>query len=212
MINTLLGFAEFGGSIDVARLLVRIALDLLFTIVVVRLVYFRLYRRRDMVFTHYLLNVVTFALCFLLSNVRLEVGLGFGLFAVFQMFRYRTTAVEIRDLTYLFVVMGLGLLNSMATERISLVDLLIMNSLIVGAVVVTETRGREESRPVVYDRLDLLGPGTEAEVLKDLRARTKLPVARYDLVRLDLLRDTAEITIHYPPAKRRATPPAVDTP
>ena len=212
MINTLLGFAEFGGSIDVARLLVRIALDLLFTIVVVRLVYFRLYRRRDMVFTHYLLNIVTFALCFLLSNVRLEVGLGFGLFAVFQMFRYRTTAVEIRDLTYLFVVMGLGLLNSMATERISLVDLLIMNSLIVGAVVVTETRGREESRPVVYDRLDLLGPGTEAEVLKDLRARTKLPVARYDLVRLDLLRDTAEITIHYPPAKRRATPPAVDTP
>ena len=205
MINTLLGFAEFGGSIDVARLLVRIALDLLFTIVVVRFVYFRLYRRRDMVFTHYLLNIVTFALCFLLSNVRLEVGLGFGLFAVFQMFRYRTTAVEIRDLTYLFVVMGLGLLNSMATERISLVDLLIMNSLIVGAVVVTETRGREESRPVVYDRLDLLGLGNEAEVLKDLRARTKLPVARYDLVRLDLMRDTAEITIHYPPAKRRAT-------
>jgi hypothetical protein len=108
--------------------------------------------------------------------------------------------------------MGLGLLNSMATERISLVDLLIMNSLIVGAVVVTETRGREESRPVVYDRLDLLGPGNEAEVLKDLRARTKLPVARYDLVRLDLMRDTAEITIHYPPAKRRATPPAADTP
>lgn len=212
MINTLLGFAEFGGSIDVARLLVRIALDLLFTVVVVRFVYFRLYRRRDMVFTHYLLNIVTFALCFLLSNVRLEVGLGFGLFAVFQMFRYRTTAVEIRDLTYLFVVMGLGLLNSMATERISLVDLLIMNSLIVGAVIVTETRGREESRPVVYDRLDLLGLGNEAEVLKDLRARTNLPVARYDLVRLDLMRDTAEITIHYPPAKRRATPPAADTP
>jgi hypothetical protein len=208
MINTLLGFADFGGPIELARLLVRVAMDLVFTIIVVRFVYFRLYRRRDLAFTHYLLNIVTFTLCFLLSNVRLEVGLGFGLFAVFQMFRYRTTPVEIRDLTYLFVVMGIGLLNSMATERISLVDLLIMNSLIAGAVVITETRGREESRRVVYDRLDLLGPGTEAEVIKDLRARTRLPIARYDLVSLDLMRDTAEITIHYPPTKRSALNPA----
>jgi hypothetical protein len=212
MISTLLGFAEFGGPIELARLLFRILLDLVFTIIVVRFVYSRLYRRRDLAFTHYLLNIVTFTLCFLLSNVRLELGLGFGIFAVFQMFRYRTTPVEIRDLTYLFVVMGLGLLNSMATERISLVDLLIMNSLIVGAVIVTETRKREESRRVLYDRLDLLGPGTEADVLADLRARTRLPITRYDLVSLDLMRDTAEITIHYPPAKRRTTLNPADAP
>jgi hypothetical protein len=208
MLSTLFGFAPFEGPIELGRLLVRLALDLAFTVVVVRFVYFRLYRRRDLAFTHYLLNIVTFTLCFLLSNVRLELGLGFGLFAVFQMFRYRTTAVEIRDLTYLFVVMGLGLLNAMATERVSLIDLLIMNSLIVGAVILSETLGREESRRLVYDRLDLLGPGTEAEVLTDLRARTRLPITRYDLVSLDLMRDTAEITVHYPPAKRRATIPA----
>ena len=203
MISTLLGFAEFGGPIELARLLVRILLDLFFTVIVVRFVYFRLYHRRDFLFTHYLLNIVTFALCFLLSNVRLELGLGFGLFAVFRMFRYRTTPLEIRDLTYLFVVIGLGVLNSMATERVSLVELLIMNSLIVGAIVLLETTGREESRQVVYDRLDLLGPATVAEVIADLRARTRLPITRYDLGSLDLMRDTAEITVYYPAAKRR---------
>ena len=212
MLSTLLGFAPFGGTIELARLLVRIALDLGFTVIVVRFVYFRLYRRRELAFTHYLLNIVTFTLCFLLSNVRLELGLGFGLFAVFQMFRYRTTAVDVRDLPSLFVVMGLGLLNSMATERISLVDLLIMNSLIVGAVILTETRGREESRRLLYDRLDLLGPGNESEMLTDLRTRTRLPITRYDLVSLDLMRDTAEITIHYPHAKRRTALNPADVP
>lgn len=147
MLSTLLGFANFGGPIDLARLLFHVVLDLIFTVIVVRFVYFRLYHRRDFLFTHYLLNIVTFVLCFLLSNVRLELGLGFGLFATFRMFRYRTAPLEIRDLTYLFVVIGLGVLNSLANERISLVELLIMNVLVVGAVVVLESRdGRSRAR------------------------------------------------------------------
>ena len=148
-----------------------------------------------------MLNLVTFALGFLFSRVPLDVGFALGLFAVFGILRYRTEGIQVRNLTYLFVVIGLALLNALSNQRISLVELLIVNAVIVGAVCLLETvslSGREESRRVVYDRLDLLGPDHEAALLADLRARTHLPVTRYEIGDVDLLRDTAEVDVYYP--------------
>ena len=104
--------------------------------------------------------------------------------------------------------MGIGLLNALADENISLVELLVTNGLIVGAVCLLEARpfsGREESHLIVYDRIDLIGPGSAAELLKDLRTRTGLPIARYEIGTVDLLRDTAEITVYYPASGRRSS-------
>jgi len=189
---------------DVTSLLARAVLDLLFTTIVVRAVYFRLYHHRDYIFTYFLVNVVTFSLGFLLNRVPIGLGFALGLFAVFGILRYRTEAIEVRNLTYLFVVIGLGLLNALANERISLVELLIVNGLIVAMVCLLEAApfsGREESHRVVYDRIDLLEPGSAAELLKDLRARTRLPVARYEIGNVDLLRDTVDVTIYCPPIR-----------
>ncbi len=183
-------------------LLARLGLDILFTTVVVRLVYYRLYKSRDYVFTYFLINLVTFTLAHLLSNVPIELGFALGLFAVFGILRYRTEAIKVRDLTYLFVVIGIALLHALADEGISLAELLIANAAIVGMVGLLEAApfsGREESRVVTYDRLDLLSPGSTAALLEDLRTRTHLPVERCEIGNVDLLRDSAEITIHYRP-------------
>ena len=193
---------------DVTILLSRAVLNVLFTTIVVRAVYFRLYRHRDYIFTFFLVNVVTFSLAFLLSRVPIGLGFALGLFAVFGILRYRTEAIQVRNLTYLFVVIGIGLLNALADENISLVELLVTNGLIVGAVCLLEARpfsGREESHLIVYDRIDLIGPGSAAELLKDLRTRTGLPIARYEIGNVDLLRDTAEITVYYPAFGRRSS-------
>lgn len=203
----------FGASLlpttaDVTILLSRAVLNVLFTTIVVRAVYFRLYRHRDYIFTFFLVNVVTFSLAFLLSRVPIGLGFALGLFAVFGILRYRTEAIQVRNLTYLFVVIGIGLLNALADENISLVELLVINGLIVGAVCLLEARpfsGREESHLIVYDRIDLIGPGSAAELLKDLRTRTGLPIARYEIGTVDLLRDTAEITVYYPAFGRRSS-------
>ena len=203
----------FGASLlpttaDVTILLSRAVLNVLFTTIVVRAVYFRLYRHRDYIFTFFLVNVVTFSLAFLLSRVPIGLGFALGLFAVFGILRYRTEAIQVRNLTYLFVVIGIGLLNALADENISLVELLGTNGLIVGAVCLLEARpfsGREESHLIVYDRIDLIGPGSAAELLKDLRTRTGLPIARYEIGNVDLLRDTAEITVYYPAFGRRSS-------
>jgi hypothetical protein len=199
MNNTLGALTEWAGA-GAVILLARFALNLFFTTIVVRLVYYRLYRGRDYVFTYFLINLVTFSLVYLLNNVPIQMGSALGLFAVFGILRYRTEGIGVRNLTYLFVVIGIALLNALANGGMSLAELLIANAAIVGPVGILEAApfsSREESRVVRYDRLDLLGPTTAAELLEDLRKRTHLPVERFDIGDVDLLRDSAVITIHY---------------
>ena len=201
----MLGALAVSLSGSAIMLLARLALNLLITAIVVRLVYYRLYRNRDYVFTYFLINLVTFSLAYLLSKVPIELGFALGLFAVFGILRYRTEAIRVRNLTYLFVVIGIALLNALANGGITLAELLIANAVIVGTVGVLEAApfsGREESRLVNYDRLDLLSPAAAAELLEDLRKRTHLPVERFEIGDVDLLRDSALITIHY-----RSQPP-----
>lgn len=198
--NDLFGALMQSLSGDAFLLLGRLALNLLFTGLVVRAVYYRLYRNRDYVFTYLLINLVTFSLAYLLSNVPIELGFALGLFAVFGILRYRTEAIRVRNLTYLFVVIGIALLNALANGGITVAELLIANGVIVGTVGILEAApfsGREESRLVRYDRLDLLSPDLSAELLDDLRTRTHLPVERFEIGDVDLLRDCADITIHY---------------
>lgn len=198
--NGLLGAFSFSVTVSALMLLARLGLDMLFTTFVVRLVYYRLYRNRDYVFTYFLINLVTFSLAYLLSNVPIELGFALGLFAVFGILRYRTEAIRVRNLTYLFVVIGIALLNALANGSITLAELLIANTVIVGTVGLLEAApfsGREASRTVRYDRLDLLSPDAATDLLADLRKRTHLPVERFEIGDVDLLRDTADVTIYY---------------
>jgi hypothetical protein len=147
-----------------------------------------------------LLNLVTFALSFILSQVRVDLGFAMGLFAVFGILRYRTESIEVRNLTYLFVVIGLAVLNALVTPNVSVGQLLLVNAVIVGMVAGLESAPfsrREESRRVVYDRLELLTPARAEELMADLRARTQLPVERYEIGNVDLLRDTADLLVYY---------------
>ena len=189
-------------------LLLRLVLDLAFTAFVIR-IYARHDGERQYVFTYGLLNVVTFAIAFLLSKIPIQLGFAVGLFGVFGILRYRTEPIPVRDLTYLFSVIGLALLNALGHQQISLVEVVVVNVLVAGAVVVLEAignAGRENQHQIVYDRLDLLAPESSAQLLADLRQRTRLPVTRYRVGDVDLLRDTAAITVYYPsplPARRR---------
>ena len=198
--NDLFGIGLLPEGRVLTAMAMRLGLDLIVTVIVVRAVYFRLYQRRDYVFTYLLLNLVTFSLALLLSSVPIELGFALGLFGVFGILRYRTEAIQVRDLTYLFVVIGIALLNALASTSISVIELLIVNGTIASAVVGLEAAsfsGREQSRHVLYDRLELLSPARSTDLLQDLRARTHLPVDRYEVGDVDLLRDTVDLTIHY---------------
>ncbi|MFN0250411.1 MAG: DUF4956 domain-containing protein [Kofleriaceae bacterium] len=198
--NSLFGTDTLFDPEDFWKLVARLGLDMFTATIVIMLVYYRLYRNREMVFTYYAFNVVTFTLSTLLRKTPMDMGFALGLFAIFGILRYRTESIRIRDLTYLFIVLGVAIINAVANKKISLMELLFVNAVIATVTVVHEfaPRGRRcASTPLLYDRLDLLKPEQRAELLRDLRERTGLEVVRVDLTRIDLLRDAAELTLHF---------------
>jgi len=199
-VDDLFGTGGFVDWPDFAKLMTRLALDLALTLALVLGVYYRLYKSREFAFTYVIFNIITFSLCVLLRKVPMELGFALGLFAVFGMLRYRTEEIRMRDLTYLFIVIGLGILNGVANKKVSLLELITVNVVIVGTAAwfeLTGAKGAHGSTPMLYDNLTLLQPGRDAELIGDLRERTGLDVIRVQVNRIDLLRDAAEITVFY---------------
>jgi hypothetical protein len=171
-----------------------------FTTIIVMLVYFRLYRKREMVFTYYVFNVIVYAMCTLLRKTPMDMGFALGLFAVFGILRYRTEQIHMRDLTYLFVVLGVAILNAVANKKVSLAELVLVNCLITGLTAGLELRTRAlrlETTPMLYDKLELLKPGQMEAPRADISARLGLEVVRVQVHRIDMLRDAAEISLSY---------------
>jgi hypothetical protein len=202
----LFGTGELVNWPDLVLLGGRFALDLAFAVVVIYGVYYRLYRGREFAFTYIIFNIMTFALCGLLRKVPMELGFALGLFAVFGMLRYRTEEIRTRDLTYLFIVIGIGILNGVSNRSISLAELLMVNSVITG---VTLLELRAENRchgatPMLYDNLNLLRPGQQQALFADIQARIGLQVLRVQVNRIDMLRDAAEVVVYHRSDERAA--------
>ncbi len=178
----------------------RLLLDLACAFVLVQGIYLRLYPRREYAFTYWLLNLITFAVAYTLSGVRVEMGLSLGLFAVFGILRYRTEAMRIRDLTYLFVIIGLAILNGVALNREAFTRAVFIDAAVLGVVAALELRrvdGREDTVVVRYDRLELLQAEQRPALLADLTRRLGAPCERAVIEHVDLMHDSAELVVTY---------------
>ena len=198
--NEYFGTELFFDAQDFYRLLVRLGVDLFFVTFVVWVVYYRVYKNREFVFTYYVFNVITFSLCVLLRKVPMELGFALGLFGVFGILRYRTEQIRIRDLTYLFIVIGMALINAVANKKVSAAELLLVDSVICGMVALLElprSVRNHGATPMIYDNLALLKPGKEQALINDLSERTGMTVVRVEVHTIDFLRDAAEITVVY---------------
>lgn len=198
--NELFGTDHFFDADDFAKLGVRLGVDLLFASFIILVVYYRVYRNRDFVFTYYVFNLITFSLCVLLRKVPMELGFALGLFGVFGILRYRTEQIRIRDLTYLFIVIGMALINAVANKKVSAAELLAVDFAICATVGLLELprSGRlHGTTPMIYDNLALLKPDKQAALLADLSERTGMKVVRVDVNTIDFLRDAAEISVTY---------------
>lgn len=191
--------------IDVMTLLQGAALNLAVALVIVRGIYARDSQDRNIIFSLLALNTVVYFVLGLLTSVELSVGVGFGLFAIFSVLRYRTEETPLREMTYLFVLLALPVMNAVLLPTGAWPQLLLANA-VVTAVLFALERGWgfrfEASSRVTYERIELIQPGRYAELLADLRARTGLPVTRATVGRIDFLRDSAEVTLYYNGATR----------
>ena len=192
--------------------LLRYALNLLFTFIVVRFIYYPKYRNNDFVFTFFLFNTILFLLCYLLAEADLKFGFAFGLFALFSMFRYRTVTVPIGEMGYFFLVVTLGIINSLAS-LVNLEMLLVANSVLVAMTFLlgrTLSLTHENYQTLNYDNLGLIKPAERAELLKDLADRTGYPIHKVQVVKVDYQRGIAQLKVYYFSKENESAPLDLD--
>lgn len=185
---------------DMWELLFKFSIDLAVLFVLIRLIYYPIHRKKDYLFTYFVFNILIFFLCVLLNSVKLSIGFAFGLFAIFGVLRYRTEQISIKDMTYLFAVITIAVINSLASKKISIAELLFTDFMILVVTYTLEhlwlTR-HEAMREMIYDRPELLKPENREALFSDLHARMGVRISRVEVGRIDLLRDTVRMRVFY---------------
>lgn len=196
---------------DFFELVTRFFFHLLALYILVRKIYFPHSKRKDYVFTYLIFGVIVFFICILLLNVKLELGFALGLFAVFTLLRYRTAPIPLREMTYLLIVIGLSVINSLATKKISYAEIVFTNMTILYTTYLFDKAWfhmHEYSQLIYYEKIDLIKPEKRNELIKDLKERTGLDIIKVDVEEVNFLRDSAQLTVHYVDKQdeTRATP------
>lgn len=185
---------------DFMALVARFALNILVCLLIVRVLYYTKTKRKDYLFTYILISTAIFLLCYLLESVKIQLGFALGLFAIFGIIRYRTTTMPIREMTYLFIIIALSVINALANKKISYAELLFTNLIIVAIVWGLERvwlLKNEISKIVIYEKIDLIKPENYTLFMEDLRCRTGLDINRAVVGKVNFLNDTAEVMIYY---------------
>lgn len=185
---------------DVYKLLFRFGTNLFVLTVIVWFLYYRKTRRKDYLFTYYMIGTVVFFLCFTLKKFELDIGMALGLFAIFGIIRYRTNTIEIKEMTYLFVVIGVSVINSLANRKMSYAEIIVVNGTITLSLAIIEKvwlQRHELSKQITYEIMANIKPENYQVLKDDLEQRTGLVVNRVVVGDINYLRDVAKLTIYY---------------
>ncbi len=186
---------------DFWQLLVRFVFNAVITGAIVGFLYYPKCRRRDYSFTFMLISISIFMMIFLLGSVKVKIGFALGLFAIFGIIRYRTESMPVREMTYLFVIIALSVINALSIT-FSWAELVATNLLFFFSVMLTEWSKwlrHVSTKTIKYDRIELITPGRRQELMEDLTKRTGLNIIKVEIGDLDFLKDMAIIRISYEP-------------
>jgi len=197
--SALFGMRWFNAA-DLMVLAVRFAVNLVFMLLIVRFIYYPSSRRKDFLFTYLLIGFTVFLLCIMLESVKLDLAFALGLFAVFGIIRYRTDAIPIKEMTYLFIVIGMAVMNALINKKISIAEMAFANMALVAATYGLEKvwlLRHEQMKIVLYERIDLIQNGRRHELVADLEARTGIKINRIEIGKIDFLRDTVQVYMYF---------------
>ena len=178
----------------------RFGINILFAFVVIRLIYYRVNRNREFLFSLFLVNITVFFICIILMNVKIKTGVAFGLFAIFSILRYRTLPIPIKEISFLFVIITIAVINSFTSKKISLAEIIAANTLIIVATYILEKiwlKNKLSKKLVIYEKIELIKANKEEALLNDLMERTGIEIVKYEVQNINFLRDTADIVIYY---------------
>jgi hypothetical protein len=180
------------------KFFVRLLINVISVIVLIRFVYYPIYKNREFFFTFFIFNLIIFLITFLLNKVEMSMGAAFGLFAVFSMLRYRTEGISMKDMTYLFVVIAMGLIT--AVSKGNWQELTFLNFIIIAITYLLESNvliKKESSKAIQYDNLEMIKPENREALIVDLESRTGLKINRITFSKIDFLRDSVVVRIYF---------------
>jgi hypothetical protein len=186
--------------LELMNLIIRFGFNLTIAFIIIKLIYQRNHTNNDFVFTYFMFNSLIFFFAFLLGNVTIIIGFAFGLFAVFAILRYRTDPIPIKEMTYLFIVITIGVINALSGAEVSYAELLFTNVALVGLTYFLETYWRKNLLvriTIEYEKIENIKPENHDTLLADLKERTGLNIQSFEFRRMNFLRDTARIRIYY---------------
>ncbi len=182
------------------KLITKTVFNLIIITTIIRYIYYPVTKNKDYLFTYFLISLTVFLLCVLLDSVKLQLGFALGLFAIFGIIRYRTDPIPIKEMTYLFLVIGVSVVNALANKKISHAELVFANLMIVfvtfGMERIWLLRG-ESRKNIIYEKIELILPERRAELIADLKERIGIDIIRVEVRRIDFLKDTANLRIFY---------------
>ncbi len=185
---------------ELLNLMIRFGFNLLIAFIIIKLIYKRNHSNHlDFVFTYFMFNSLIFFFAFLLGKITINMGFAFGLFAVFAILRYRTDPIPIKEMTYLFIVITIGVINALSGAEVSYAALLFTNIALVGLTYVLETYWQNNTlilRTVEYEIIENIKPENHEKLRLDLEDRIGMPIIKFEIHRINFLRDTVRISIY----------------
>ena len=180
------------------KFFIRLTVDFISVLILIRFIYFPIYKNREFFFTFFIFNLIIFLITFLLNKVEMSMGAAFGLFAVFSMLRYRTEGIMMKDMTYLFLVIAMGLIS--AVSKGGWDEIALLNSIILVFTFLLESNillKKEASKNVQYENIEMIKEEHRAALIADLENRMGMKINRISIGKIDFLKDTAVIRVFY---------------
>lgn len=185
---------------DFYKMIFRFCINISFLTIIIRFLYYRGARNKEFFFTYYMISVIVFFLCFTLKKFELDLGMALGLFAIFGIIRYRTNSIDIKEMTYLFIIIGVSVINSLANKKMSYAEVFAANSLIIIVLSLTEwfwNLKHQVSKKIIYDVIENIKPENYQILKEDLEERTGLEIEKIKVEEVNFKRKFANITIYY---------------
>lgn len=183
------------------ELLFRFSLNTAVIMLLARWLYYSTTKRKDYLFTYAIISTIIFFLCYLLENVELNIGFALGLFAIFGILRYRTNQIPIKEMTYLFLVIGISVINALVNKNVSVAEIIFTNFAIIAVTYGFEKiwlLRHEAAKTIVYEKIELIRPENYQRLIEDLQNRTGISkINRVEIGKIDFLKDTCRLIIYY---------------
>lgn len=185
---------------DFYKMVIKLFINVIFLTGIIRFIYYKYSKKKEYLFTFYLIGIVVFFLCFTLKKYELDLGMALGLFAIFGILRYRTTPIDVKEMTYLFVVIGISVMNALSNKKMSYVEILSANSIILLVVYYFERFYNQNiilKKDIIYETIENIHPENHHMLKEDIQKRLGVQLIDIEIGDINFLRDTAEITVYY---------------